>query len=145
STVRAQLEQGGPVASLCLVVAAWMRYALGRDEQGREIDVSDPLADRFAAIAAGTSKDPANLADRVLEIREMFGVDLPQDRRVRWTVTGSLRQLVEYGALEAVTRFVRSGHGARRSHRRFSGPDLAMTSASPPGHCVQAKQSPDSL
>ena len=112
STVRAQLEQGGPVASLCLVVAAWMRYALGRDEQGRQIDVSDPLADRFAAIAAGTSKDPANLADRFLEIREIFGVDLPQDRRFRSTVTESLRQLFEYGALETVTRFVRSGNGA---------------------------------
>ena len=112
STVRAQLRQGGPVASLCLVVAAWMRYVLGRDEQGGPIDVSDPLADRFAAIAGGTLEDPANLADRFLGIREIFGADLPQDRRFRSTVAESLRQLFEYGAMETVRRFVRSSNGS---------------------------------
>ena len=109
STVRAQLAQGGPVASLALVVAAWMRYALGRDEQGEQIDVSDPLADRFAAIAADKHASPVAVADRFLQIREIFGNDLPQDRRFRSTVAESLRQLVDYGALETVRRFVRSG------------------------------------
>ena len=109
STVRAQLAQGGPVASLGVVVAAWMRYALGRDEQGGQIDVSDPLAGRFAAIAADKHASPADIADRFLEITEIFGDDLPQDRRFRSTVAESLRQLFEYGALETVRRFVRLG------------------------------------
>jgi fructuronate reductase len=109
STVRAQLAQGGAVASLGLVVAAWMRYALGRDEQGEQIEVSDPLADRFAAIAAEKHASPAAIADRFLQIREIFGNDLPQERRFGSTVAESLRQLFEYGALETVRRFVRSG------------------------------------
>jgi fructuronate reductase len=111
STVRAQLKQGGPVASFGLIVAAWMRYALGRDEQGGQINVSDPLAERFAAIAADKRANPADIADRFLGISEIFGSDLPQDRRFRSTVQESLRQLYEYGALETVRRFVRLNNG----------------------------------
>jgi fructuronate reductase len=107
STVRAQLERGGPVASLGLVVAAWMRYALGRDERGRSIQVSDPLAPRFAAIAAERLDNPAEIADRFLEIREVFGSDLPAQARFRSTVAESLRQLLEKGAADTVRQFVR--------------------------------------
>jgi fructuronate reductase len=106
STVRTQLKRGGPVASLGLAVAAWMRFALGRDEQGGTIDVSDPLAPKFAAIAAERLDNPAEIAARFLAIREMFGVDLPEQLRFRSTVTESLRQLLEYGAAETVRRFV---------------------------------------
>jgi fructuronate reductase len=107
STVRAQLERGGPVASLGLVVAAWMRYALGRDERGRPIEISDPLAAKFAAIAAEKLENPAEIADRFLAIREVFGSDLPAQGRFRSTVTESLRQLLENGAADTVRRFVR--------------------------------------
>jgi fructuronate reductase len=107
STVRAQLERGGPVASLGLVVAAWMRYALGRDERGRAIEISDPLAAKFAAIAAEKLENPAAIADRFLAIREVFGSDLPAEARFRSTVAESLRQLLEKGAADTVRRFVR--------------------------------------
>ena len=112
STVRAQLKHGGPVASLGLVVAAWMRYALGRDEQGGRIEVRDPLSSRFAAIAAERLENPEDIADRFLGIREIFGTDLPHDPRFRSTVGESLRQLLEYGALNTVRRFVRLGDGS---------------------------------
>jgi fructuronate reductase len=107
STVRAQLERGGPVASLGLVVAAWMRYALGRDERGRAIEISDPLAPKFAAIAAARLGNPAEIADRFLAIREVFGADLPAQARFRSTVTESLRQLLEKGSAATVRQFVR--------------------------------------
>jgi fructuronate reductase len=109
STVRDQLGRGGPIASLSLVVAAWMRYALGRDEHGRSIDVSDPLASRFAAIAGRGLEYPAEIAERFLSIREVFGTDLPLQPRFRSTVTESLRQLMEYGAAETVRRFSQAG------------------------------------
>jgi fructuronate reductase len=112
ATVRAQLSRGGPVASLGLVVAAWMRYALGRDEHGTHIEVSDPLASRFAAIAAENLESPADIADRFLAIREIFGKDLPRDARFRSTVAESLRQLLEYGAADTVRRFTRLGIGS---------------------------------
>jgi fructuronate reductase len=106
STVRSQLDRGGPVASLGLVVAAWMRYALGRDERGLPIDVSDPLASKFAAIAAEGLASSSEIADRFLAIREVFGSDLPAQARFRSAVAESLRQLLEKGAAETVREFV---------------------------------------
>src|SRR5690606_28269787 len=70
STVRARLQLREPVASLALVVAAWMRYALGRDEQGGRIEVSDPMAHRFAAISADGLTSAADIAGRFFDIRE---------------------------------------------------------------------------
>ncbi|HWM29360.1 MAG TPA: hypothetical protein VNQ14_12935, partial [Woeseiaceae bacterium] len=106
STVRAQLTRGGPIASLSLAVAGWMRFALGRDERGNPIDVSDPLAAKFSAIAAAGLTDPEEIAGRFLDIREIFGVDLPDRTRFRSAVSSSLRQLLESGAAETVRRFV---------------------------------------
>ena len=107
STVRDQLRRDGPIASLGLVVAAWMRYALGRDEHGKTIDVRDPLAAKFAAIAANGLESPASVAESFLAIREVFGTDLPAEPRFRSTVSESLCQLIEHGAAESVRRFVR--------------------------------------
>jgi fructuronate reductase len=102
NTVRAQLKRGGPIAGLSLAVAAWMRYATGRDESGKEYAVDDPLAERFARVSAQTPADPAELAAGFLDIREIFGADLPQNPRFRSTVTESLRQLLEQGAAVTV-------------------------------------------
>ncbi|MEX2126353.1 MAG: mannitol dehydrogenase family protein [Woeseia sp.] len=106
STVRAQLRRGGPVASLGLAVAGWMRFALGRDELGQPIEVSDPLAAKYAAIAANGLTDPDDVVGRFLAIREIFGVDLPEQVRFRSTVSDSFRQLLETGAAETVRRFI---------------------------------------
>ncbi len=107
TTVRSQLKRGGAIASLALVVAAWMRYALGRDERGRPIEVSDPLAAKFAAIAAARLDDPEEIAGRFLALTEVFGSDLPVHARFRSAVADSLRRLLEHGASETVRRFVR--------------------------------------
>lgn len=101
-TVRAQLKRGGPIAGLSLAVAAWMRYALGRDESGAAYNVDDPLAGRFAAVSAETHDDPAEIADAFLAIREIFGKDLPENARFRSTVTESLRELLTVGAASSL-------------------------------------------
>src|SRR5690606_12803401 len=108
-TIRAQLERDGPIEGLCLVVAAWIRYCLGRDEQGREYAVDDPLAPRFAGIAAETPRDAAALVERFLEVREVFGGDLPGNARFRAQVTDALHDLLAHGAAAAV--------GARATRR----------------------------
>ena len=81
-----------------------MRHAAGRDEQGRAIAVADPLAARFAAIAAGAGADPAALAAGFLALREVFGDDLPRRSALRPArSTDWLRALVERGARAAVS------------------------------------------
>lgn len=105
-TVRDQLRAGGPIRHLSLAVAAWMRYAAGRDEQGRPIPVADPLADRFRQVAALAGNDPAPLAAGFLDLHEVFGDDLPGDARFVAAVTDALRALLERGARAAVAEAV---------------------------------------
>lgn len=109
NTARAQLRAGGPIAGIGLAVAAWMRYALGRDETGRAIDVSDPMSARFAAIAAESIAEPEDVVHRYLGLTEVFGKDLPADARFAGVVAGYFRELVETGAASTVWRFVAAG------------------------------------
>ncbi len=100
-TIRAQLEREGPIDKACLAVAAWMRYALGRDESGAAIDVQDPLASRFADIAAA-GQGAADIAGRFLALKEVFGDELPANPRFRSAVESALARLLENGAAATV-------------------------------------------
>jgi len=55
--MRDRLALGLPIDTYALAVAGWMRYVTATDEQGREIDVRDPIAAELANIAraAGTA------------------------------------------------------------------------------------------
>ena len=68
ATVRERLAGGGSIAHLALAVAGWIRYASGTDEHGKPIDVSDPLAAKFAAIAAPRTAMPRTIADGFLDL-----------------------------------------------------------------------------
>ncbi|GAB5511356.1 MAG: mannitol dehydrogenase family protein [Hyphomicrobiales bacterium] len=97
-TIRDQLAAGRPIAILSLGVAAWMRYACGRDEHGNAIDVRDPLAGLFAEIAEVSDGSAADLMQRFLAIESIFGTDLPSDAAFKSAVTKQLKNLMENGA-----------------------------------------------
>jgi fructuronate reductase len=101
-TIRDRLRAGAPIDRLSLAVAAWIRYASGRDEQGRAIEVADPLAARLAAISAAAGSDPAALAQGFLGIGEVFGADLPREERFTAALTGWLGSLLSHGARATV-------------------------------------------
>ena len=101
-TVRDRIEAGAPFPHLALGVAAWMRYAMGKDEKDRPIDVRDPLAERLRAVADGAGRDPARLAAGYLSINEIFGPDLPRHEGFKAAVAGHLGTLLERGAKAAV-------------------------------------------
>ena len=101
-TIRDRLAAGASIDRLALGVAAWMRYATGRDEQGQPIDVRDPLAPRLAEIAAQAGSDASALAAAYLTVREVFGDDLPQNEAFRSAVTGALARLFDQGARRTV-------------------------------------------
>ena len=52
-----RLGQGATPRRIALVVAAWMRFLQGRDEQGRAYEISDPLASRLTSLASGAGSD----------------------------------------------------------------------------------------
>jgi fructuronate reductase len=111
-TVRDNLSADRRIDLLALAVAGWMRYVSGRDEAGRAIEVSDPLAEEFARIAAGSrvhdGGDPAVLASALLGIRAIFGDDLPADQRFAGRVGTWLTSLFAIGAAHTVARAMRS-------------------------------------
>ena len=110
-TVRDNLAAGRRIDLLALAVAGWMRYVSGRDEAGREIKVSDPLAPEFARIAEAHRGEPRAFAAALLGLRAIFGSDLPADRRFSEAVTGWLVALYAEGAARTVETAARSSRG----------------------------------
>jgi fructuronate reductase len=104
--IRDQLRAGGPIRHLSLAVAAWMRHAAGRDDQGRTIALADPLAGRFRTITARAGSDPAALAAGFLALSEIFGDDLPREERFTAAVTGWLGTLIAQGVRAAVAECI---------------------------------------
>jgi fructuronate reductase len=102
ATIRDCRAAGRPFERLALGVAAWMRYATGTDEEGRPIDVRDPLSARFAAIAAGAGRAPAALVPAFLALREVFDPALAADAAFAAAVTNWLGRLYDKGARASV-------------------------------------------
>jgi fructuronate reductase len=96
-----RLRLGLPIDTHALAVAGWMRYVTARDENGKAIDVRDPLAAELASIAAKAGPVADRLAPALLDVRSIFG-ELGADVRMRSVVTRALAQLYEVGARQAV-------------------------------------------
>jgi fructuronate reductase len=94
-TIRDRLEAGQSFDRLALGVAAWMRYALGTDEQGNAIDVRDPMADTFATTPATNAIETVQA---FLGLHSIFGADLPNQPAFVRTVTDKFAQLQQDGA-----------------------------------------------
>ncbi|HEY4986266.1 MAG TPA: mannitol dehydrogenase family protein, partial [Bradyrhizobium sp.] len=96
-TMRDRLAKGLPIDTHALAVAGWMRYVSATDEQGRTIDVRDPLAKQLAAIADSTGPVAERLAPALLNVSAVFG-ELGSDPRVQSAVTSALARLYAHGA-----------------------------------------------
>jgi fructuronate reductase len=83
-------------------VAGWMRYVTAVDEQGKPIDVRDPLAVRLRAIADQAGLVAERLAPALLDVREIFAPELAADPRFRAAVTSALARIIAKGAKAAV-------------------------------------------
>ncbi|WP_193760438.1 mannitol dehydrogenase family protein [Bradyrhizobium yuanmingense] len=96
-----RLARGLPIATHALAVAGWMRYVSGVDEQGRPIDVRDPFAAEFAALAREAGPVAERLAPALLGVAKVFG-PLGAEPRLREAVTAALGRLYAEGAQRAV-------------------------------------------
>jgi fructuronate reductase len=100
-----RLARGLPIATHALAVAGWMRYVSATDEQGRAIDVRDPLAGEFAALAREAGPVAERLAPALLGVGQVFG-PLGAEPRLREAVTAALGCLYKDGARRAVETLV---------------------------------------
>ena len=105
-TLRDRLRDGASISRLALGVAAWMRYVTGTDENGRPIDVRDPMAAQLREIADRAGGSAERLAGELFGAREIFGDDLPGDVRFTGAVTAALAQLYAKGARRTVAGLV---------------------------------------
>ena len=109
ATARDRLAGGGSIRHLSLAIAGWMRYATGVDERGARIEVSDPLAARFAEIAAAAHGDAGALARGFLGIAAIFGDDLRARPAFVDAVTGNLDSLLRRGVGATLADHLASG------------------------------------
>jgi len=98
------LAAGHPPQGLFLVVAAWMRYTSGTDENGQPIDVRDPMADRLRAIWEKGGSLSETVRD-YLAIEEIFPASLASDPTMRDGLETTLSTLMDIGAEKAAARF----------------------------------------
>jgi fructuronate reductase len=104
-TIRDRLragEGGAGFTRLALGVAGWMRYITGIDEKGDAIEVKDPMAMRLRAIADGAGNNASRLAGELLQVREVFGDDLPRNAVFTEEVATHLASLFANGAAATV-------------------------------------------
>jgi fructuronate reductase len=106
ATIRTRLAQGLPIARLALAVAAWMVYVGGIDENGKVIDVRDPLAEMFRDALASVGHDPAPRVAALLGVERVFGRDLGSNELLRQAVTDAYAQLTTHGARRAVAAMI---------------------------------------
>jgi len=100
-TMQDRLRRGMPIDAHALAVAGWMRYVTACDEQGRAIDVRDPMAVELAALAKQTGPMAERLAPALLGVSSVFGT-LGSDPPMRSAVTQALARLYALGARQAV-------------------------------------------
>ena len=105
-TIRDRLAAQAPIPALALGIAAWMAYVTGIDQQGRAIDVRDPLRDELRARADAAGRDAAKLAPSLASVTAIFGPELPQDSRFMGPVTTALEQILNHGAPAALSWFL---------------------------------------
>jgi fructuronate reductase len=101
-SIRDRLAVNAPIGRLVMGVAGWMRYVTAIDENGKPIDVRDPLSARLRAIMDHAGLNAERLAPALLDVREVFGAELSADPRFRASVTNALARIIARGAKAAV-------------------------------------------
>jgi mannitol-1-phosphate/altronate dehydrogenase len=91
------------VRRLSLAVASWCRFLAGTDEQGKPIEIQDPMAEALQRQARTAGTDPRPF----LAMREIFGDELPQSAEFVKQVGDALQSLYEVGARATLARYTR--------------------------------------
>jgi len=101
--IRYHLAQGSRFDCLALGVAAWMCYVSGIDEQGRLIDVRDPLQAEIAQLVAGSAPDMCRV-QALLQLEQVFGRDLPGNAHFVAVLGQRFLQLQQHGAKACIAQ-----------------------------------------
>jgi len=106
-SVEGQLRQGASIEHHALAVAAWLRYGLAEDEQGRPYDISDPQAQWLRDVAALQKTRPAHSLDHLLTRKDLWGPLLVEHTHWKARVAYWHQAVLAHGMDEAVNRLIR--------------------------------------
>ncbi|MFA0195010.1 mannitol dehydrogenase family protein [Vibrio artabrorum] len=88
---------------LALLVAGWIRYVRGEDEDNQPIDVQDPLAKELKALATEhSSLTGLDLVNRYLNVSQIFSQSLTNNKAFQIEVSSFYQALCEKGAKKTV-------------------------------------------
>ena len=104
-SIKFHLDHDSDYRPLALGVAAWMRYVSGMDEQGKNIDVKDPLSDTLKAIRNDSGFN-TKVVDQLLAIESIFGKDLARNISFVNAVKANYQLLLDKGAKRTVALLV---------------------------------------
>ncbi|WP_288131656.1 mannitol dehydrogenase family protein [Microbulbifer sp.] len=105
-TLRQQLANDGPIDVVSFALANWIRYVSAVDEQGNEIEVSDPLAAELKALCDQyKSQGARKLAAAFLAFTPVFGDDLRESARLQEKLSDWLQKLETEGTLACARKY----------------------------------------
>jgi fructuronate reductase len=99
-TVRNRRREGAEPRYGALVIAAWMRFAAGRDDDGRALPLDDPLATAVKARLAGGGSP----VDALLGLAEVFPAEMAGDGVIRKLIATWYADLARHGATAVIAR-----------------------------------------
>ena len=104
------LSAGRSARSFAFAIAAWMRYCLGRTEDGVAYVLRDPREAAIGAAVAAAAGDPVALAARLFALDEVFSSRLVESRAFTTQVTRLLSNMVEKGMRSAIDTEAQEAH-----------------------------------
>lgn len=96
-TIMDRRAAGGSPRWAALVVAGWMRFVQGRTDDGRALDLDDPLAAEIRDRLASAPSAPRDVVDALLGLDAVFPAALAADETVRELVIEWLTALDRHG------------------------------------------------
>ncbi|PSM17581.1 mannitol dehydrogenase family protein [Nitratireductor sp. StC3] len=100
----AAFEAGWSLDSYAFATAMWIRFVLGRTEDGRAYTLHDPRAAALAAATDGHGDDAGALANAVFGLDGLMPARLAQARAFRDAVETRLARILKDGVAAAITR-----------------------------------------
>jgi len=97
------LEEGHDMRPFAFATAAWMRYALGRKEDGTIYELRDPMAEKISKAVSGLS-DPADIYNALAKLPVLFPSELTSSEKFSAPVRDILETMLDAGTRAAIDR-----------------------------------------
>ena len=98
---RLQLDAGRGIGTFALAAAAWLRFAEGVDEKGRQLDLNDPLAADIRSALAQAGTNPEDRVSAIATIPALAHQGVLEDERFSRMTAEFLNILEQRGAIAA--------------------------------------------